>query len=248
MKIVIVTLLILYFLFLVISRTPARLGASMLREAVPNLWLTGVTGTLWDGRASGAQIDIGNSALPLGEVRWQLNPMSLFVLNPCVSFSTEYPGQNAAGELCQSLGGTTRVKNASVNGSVGILSELIPDASIGGRASLQVVEGEFSGTEIHKLNAQLSWEQAAVNVMDRWLNFGSYAAKINENQGGGIHAKVFDLKGPYKIDFDANWVAASGWKAEGTVIPGPEADPDVQQGLQVVGEEVEQNTYKIIWP
>ena len=248
LKILIVAFLVLYFLFLVISRTPATVGASLVHSAVPNLWFTGVTGTLWNGRASGAQIDIGNSALPLGEVRWQLSPLSLLLLSPCVSFSTEYPGQSAEGRLCQSVGGKTRIKDTSVDGSVAILSELIPDASIGGRGSLQVAEGEFSGVTIHKLSAQLSWQQASVNVMDRWLNFGSYAAKISENQDGGIQAKVFDIKGPYKIDFDANWFANGGWKTEGTVIPGPGADPDVQQGLQVLGEEIEQNKYKIIWP
>jgi len=246
-KALVIALLVLYFFFLVIARTPAIVGASALSKAVPNLWLGGVTGTLWDGRASGAQIDMGNKAIPLGELTWKLNPLSLLTLSPCIKFSSDYPGQMASGKLCQSITGKTKVKDTSFEGPVALISGLIPDADVSGKASLQVANGEFSGAKIHKLQAQMSWEQASVNIMDKWITFGTFGAKLSE-ANGGVKAKITDVDGPYKVDLDASWNASKGWGVSGTVVPGPGSSPDVQQGLQVIAEDLGDNKYKLVWP
>ena len=49
--------LLVYFLVTVVARTPAEWGAWVAIKSVPGLSLTGVSGTLWSGRAGSAQVE-----------------------------------------------------------------------------------------------------------------------------------------------------------------------------------------------
>ncbi len=247
-KLLLAVVLIAYFLYLVISRVPAAYGVAALHSAMPNLWLTGVSGTIWSGKAQASQIDIEEFSIPLGQVEWELNAFSLIYLRPCLTFNASQPGQTVSGNLCQQVGGNSYVRDVSVEGSMGLINPLLP-VEVQGRGSLQVVRGVFDKADVKKLEAQLSWQGARFLAIDQWLGLGSFAAKLTENGEGGVRAEVFDLDGPIKLNGVANWHAANGWTVDATVTPKPGATPpQIIEGLQIIGEEVSAGTYRLIWP
>ena len=246
-KLLIAIVLIAYFIYLVVSRVPAAYGVAALHSAMPNLWLTGVSGTIWSGTAQASQVDIEEFSIPLGLVEWELNAFSLVYLRPCLTFTASQPSQAISGNLCQQLGGNSYVRDVNVDGSMALINPLLP-VEVQGRGSLQVVRGVFDKADVKKLEAQLSWQNARFLAIDNWIALGSYAAKLTENGEGGINAEVFDLQGPIKLNGNAGWHIASGWTVDATVTPQAGTPQQIVEGLQLIGEEVSAGTYQLIWP
>ncbi len=249
LKVPFIVFLILYFLYLVVSRTPAAWAAWGVHQAIPSLWLSSAEGTLWRGQARSAQVDIGPASIPLGTVNWRLNPWSLLVLKPCVDFSTRLPRQTLEGEFCQHLNGKMTIRNLSVDAPVQVIEQINPiDAS--GVISLQVVEAEFdSKAYVSRLDGRFSWQNARAFAIESWLSLGTFAATASEDGNGGVSAKVFDIEGPYKVDLTAGLKhGETGWLIDGTIAPDASAPIMVAQFLQAFGEEVAEGSYRIQWP
>ncbi|ABD82825.1 type II secretion system protein N [Saccharophagus degradans] len=247
-RLLVILALVAYFLFLVLSRVPAAYAVSAVHNAVPNLWLTGVRGTLWNGQAGASQVDIAGNPIALGKVSWTLSPWSLLVLSPCVEFKASQARQNISGKLCQSAGGTTKLKNVSIDGSVAIVNALLPNGGkASGTGSIEVISAEVTPQSIQKMDARVSWQNARVFADGTWFSLGSYAANVKENGRGGLAADVFDLDAPFQTKLNADWMANQGWKLNGTVKPLSNAPELLVQALPVIGEELEDGAYKIVW-
>lgn len=241
------TFFALYFVYSVLSRAPAELAASAAHAAVPNLWLTGVEGTLWSGKASAAQVDLQQALFPLGNVTWVLEPWTLLLLSPCVNVEATRPGLLLTGKVCQSITGSTRLSDVSLETIVDPVNELLP-VKISGQTSVSVLKAKFKKTQVQELDARVSWLNGSVYTGESWLAVGSYGANLNDAGKGEISAHVFDVDAPLKVDMAANWQMDRGWKTEGTVSPVPSAPELLKNGIQLVGEELEPGVYKVIWP
>lgn len=241
--------LLLYFLYAVVSTAPAAWAAWGLHQAVPNLWLSSVEGSLWRGKARSAQVDLGPAPMALGEVRWSISPLSLLSLRPCLNFSAELPGQSFSGRLCQNLlSDQSRVSDVNLDAPISALQDILPiDAT--GFVSIIVREARFtSKAEVLSLDGQFSWENALANTGDSWIKLGSFAATAKENGKGGVVAEVFDIQGPYRSQLNAEWSAGQDWRIAGTIAPQAGAADLVVQGLQVLGEDLGSGVYRVQWP
>ena len=241
-----VTFLILYFLYLVLSKAPASIAAWAIHKAAPTVWLTSVEGTLWDGVARGAQVDIGSQTVPLGQVSWKLNPISILFFTPCVTFVSDL----ASGKTCHTLAGTSKVEDLSLDAPVAMIQDMLPFESAG-QLSLQVIEANFSvpKQQVNSLNAKLSVQGTRINPLGDWVSLGSIAVQAEANGQGGVNAKIFDIQSPVGIDMKAEWVGgATTWKLDGTVTLKDESPEIFRQGLPTLGEEVEKGTYRLQWP
>jgi len=247
-KPVLVASLIVYFIFLLFSKIPASVAAWGVHKALPNVWLMSVQGTLWEGIARGSQVDIGNQTLPLGQVRWTLNPWTLLILKPCLAFDTNVSGQLISGHVCQSPFGSTEVKDVNIEVPISIANELLP-METAGQLSLQVIEASLSGEKVDSIDGRFSWQNARVHNGETWLSLGSFAGQATANGEGGVQAKLFDISGPFGLDMSASWTpGAENWTANGTVTPKTGAPKQVIQALQVVGEETDAGAYTLSWP
>ncbi len=243
-----ITCVVIYFLYLLVAMAPAKIAASVVHAAVPQVWLTSVSGSLWNGRAGGAQVDLGEKVLSLGEVTWSLNPWTLLAFNPCVAFNADSAGPIISGTLCQSPFGSTTIKNVNVEFPVSMIEPFV-HARASGQFSLQVSEARLRGRRVDNLDAQFSWQDAAVFNGDAWWRFGIFGGKARANDDGSIAVHLTDISGPVGVDMNAGFVLGSEmWTAEGTVTPRSGAPEQLIQALQVVGEEISPGTYKIVWP
>lgn len=241
--------LVVYFLYLLVSMVPARYAAWAVHSAAPMVWLTSVRGTLWNGSAGGGQVDLGEHAIALGEVKWSLNPWTLLTLKPCIKFEADSGAQMFSGRVCQSPFGSTKIQDLSVDLPLSLLSGVIP-VQVEGQLSIQVIEGYLRGKRVDQLDARMSWENARVHNGETWWHMGAFGGQARENSNGGISVHLTDLGGgPLSVDLNTNFVIGSEvWTAEGTVKPDPSAPEQMRQGLQMFGEETEPGTFKIAWP
>lgn len=239
-----VTFLIVYFLYLVLSQAPASLAAWAVHKAAPNVWLTSAEGTMWNGIARGAQIDVGREPIPMGQLRWKLNPLSLLVLSPCVDFESDL----VSGSFCSGIAGSYSVKDLSLDTPLAAVKDLLPIESAG-QLSLQVIEADFTMKRITSLNAKASVQGMRINPLGDWVNLGAVAIQADGNGKGGVKAKIFDIDSPITIDMLADWTpGAETWNIGGTVKLKDESPELLRQGLPTVGQEVDKDTYKLQWP
>lgn len=208
-----IPLCIILFLVFVISNIPAIWGAYLLTRDT-GVAVSGVTGTLWNGRASLASVRTNNQEYSLGQLSWSLSPLSLLTLSPCVQVTTNLPMQQFTGEICSSSGGAVNIRNADISLPVALLQEKIP-VPIQGQLSSHIDELELRGDVLLKLKGNFTWNSARVNTGTRWLDLGSYAAELSDNGNNGVSAKFFQLSGPVDVTLQIELAAPSGGSVTG---------------------------------
>ena len=201
------------FLVFVISSIPAIWGAYLLTRGT-GVALSGVTGTLWNGRASLASVRTVDQEYSLGQLSWSLSPLSLLTLSPCAQVATKLPMQQFEGEICAGSGGAIKVRNADVSLPVALVQAKIP-VPIQGQFSTHIDELELRGNVLLKLKGNLTWNGARVNTGANWLDIGSYGAELSDNGNNGVSAKLFQLAGPVDVNLQIELKAPSGGKVTG---------------------------------
>lgn len=204
---------IVLFLLFVISNIPAIWGAYMLTRGT-GVALSGVTGSIWNGRASLASVRTAEQEYSLGQLSWSLRPLSLLTLSPCAQVTTRLPLQQFEGEICSGLGGAMKVHKADVSLPVALVQGKIP-VPLQGQLSVHIDELSLRENTLLKLKGNLTWNGARVNTGTNWLDIGSFAAEMNDNGNNGVSTKLFQLTGPVEVALQIEMTAPSGGKVSG---------------------------------
>lgn len=201
------------FLVFVISSIPAIWGAYLLTRGT-GVALSGVTGTLWNGRASLASVRTATQEYSLGQLSWSLSPLSLLTLSPCAQVTTKLPMQDFEGRICSGSGGALKVRDADISAPVTLLQGNLP-VPIQGQFFAHIDELELRENVLLKLKGKLTWNEARVNTGSNWLEIGNFAAEMSDNGNNGISAKLFQLSGPVDVNLQIELAAPSGGKVTG---------------------------------
>lgn len=204
---------IVLFIWFVVTSIPAIWGAYLLTKGT-GLALSGVTGTMWDGRASLASIKHENTEYSLGQLRWSLRPLSLLKFQPCLLLATKLDKQSFEGDVCVALGGAVTLKNADITIPAALVQQRIP-IPIMGQLNAHMDSLVLRGDVLLELKGKLSWREAQVNNGSNWMDIGSYGADLVDDGKNGIKATLFDLDGPVDIDLVAELTAPSGGRVHG---------------------------------
>lgn len=204
------------WLVFVISQIPASWAAwAMTRGG--QLGLTGVGGTLWEGRASLASFRVEHTDYSLGQLRWTLNPWSLLTLSPCADITTDLDRQHIEGKVCSSLSGALTLHNTSISAPASLLQATLP-LPLDGQISAQIHRMDLQGDYLKSLRGNFSWTAAQINNGRNWMPVGSFAAELQDDSKGGILAQVFHLDGPVQTDMQVNLFAGGGGSAKGQLV------------------------------
>ena len=207
---------IVLFLVFVITSIPAIWGAYVLTRGT-GLAMNGVTGTLWNGRASLVSVRNGPQEISLGQLNWTLSPLSLLTLSPCAQVTTNMPMQQFEGEVCSSLSGVLKVRKADISLPAALMQSKVP-VPIQGQFSTHIDELELRGNVLLKLKGNLTWNGAMVNTGSRWLDVGSFGAELSDNGNNGVSAKLFQLAGPVDVNLQIELAAPAGGKVTGELV------------------------------
>ncbi len=238
-------LLLVLALVFGLTQIPATWGAYFMTQG-NTLGMTGVNGTLWNGRASMTSIEIDNNAYSLGELQWQLNPWSLLGLQPCANVSAVLERQQIGGRACASVNGSLKVTGASIDAPANLIQAGIPvpiDGDLVANISTLVMKGQ----QLQELQGNLSWTGARVQAEGNWVSLGNYAAEYHYNGEDAIVAKVFDLDAPLTLDATVTLALAGGVDVQGelTLEPAFSERIQAQEWLHLILESPEPYQYRI---
>lgn len=202
---------VLFFFVFVLANIPATWGAWVLTRGT-GLAMSGVTGSVWSGKASLASLKLNNQEHSLGQLSWELNPLAL--ITRCAAVTTRLPMQQFDGDICASSNGEIKVSNADISVPSTLLQAKIP-VPIQGQFSAHIDELQLRGDTLLKLKGNFAWNGARVNTGANWLDIGSYAAELSDNGNNGISAKFFQLTGPVEVNLQIELTAPSGGRVSG---------------------------------
>ncbi len=188
----IAALALLFFISLLVS-APARL----LSHLVPaeQVLMRGLTGTIWQGSASSVIVRLPQGYLQLGSVQWSLKPLSLLLLAPHLTVSTEWGAQTFSGEVVARGQKDLEVSNVEAQLSASLLGRFAP-VSVVGMFNLQLDRLQLRQGLPYSALGRLVWQDAGWESARGLVPLGSYALDFEQAPAEALRGQVITLSGP----------------------------------------------------
>ena len=246
LKLLLAIVLIAYLLIAIVSAVPASWVVNALQQAVPALKASGVTGTAWKGQASVMQYDHIDRSVPLGELNWKLQPLSLLTLTPCAKLSLANSVQRFNGRACHGLfSKRTTLHDASFNGQLAELNGLTPIERLRGSLALDINEISLEEGKISALQGNVTTQGFGFHDGRQWIQLGDFGGRLS-SQNGDLTANIQDINAVIGLNLTATRLAASGEPtATGDVTVKDSTPQLIREGIQTIGEDLGGNRYQV---
>ncbi|HEY7776841.1 MAG TPA: type II secretion system protein N, partial [Kineobactrum sp.] len=162
---------------------PARLVALALPPG--KVVAQGFSGSLWQGRASRVMVATDAGLLHLGEVHWELSPLSLLTLSPRLEISSDWGDQQLQAEVQLHGADDVTLRNLTLNADAALAQYLAP-VMLRGRISFQAEYLDVRNGLPVGAQARVLWRQAAWDSPRGLLALGDYALDLQQAPGGPL--------------------------------------------------------------
>ena len=190
--------------------------------------LSGIGGTVWNGRASEGQID----ALYLRNLNWTVSPWALLRGALKLEVSVSPAGGFLESDVEAGLSGAVTLTNLSAGINLEALRGLLPLYGIDGGVRLQLERLQIDGGIPYGAEGTVE-VTSLVTPLSR-SPIGSYRARLS-GADDGISASLEDIDGIFDIAGSLRLDAVGNYEIRGLVMPTPEASPDIVRQLQFLG-------------
>lgn len=205
---------LIVWLYFVLSNLPAVWGAYVLTRG-GDVAMSGVSGTLWSGRASLASIKVRDVDYSLGQVTWKLSFLSFFTLKPCALITTHMDNQDFDGTVCVRGKNAIAIKDASLNFPAALVQPLLP-LPISGQFSLNVEHLQIGNLELLGLRGKTTWTNARIYNGSNWMELGTIGADLSDDGKKGMNAHIVDVNSPLRMDLLGHLPYPTGAIVKGT--------------------------------
>ncbi|MET0356583.1 MAG: type II secretion system protein N [Cellvibrio sp.] len=208
-----ISLGVIVWVYFVVSNFPAIWGAYALTRG-GDLAMSGVTGSIWSGRASLASVKIKGVDHSLGQLTWKLNVLSLFTLKPCAQVTTQMDNQDFDGYVCYRGKNGIELKDASANFPAVLAQPLLPLA-IDGQFTLNLTHLKIEDGKLQTIRGKTSWSNAKIFNGSNWMALGGIGADLVDDGKNGLSAHIVDGGGPIRLDLVTNLPYPTGGSVKG---------------------------------
>lgn len=250
-------------LLFILMNFPAGWVIYVVQKTAPGFQAANVSGSFWAGRVEYTQwVDRGR-VLPLGELRWRLQPAGLLALHPCIHFSLSVPdrtlvgktiaGQTITGQACHSLlANSSALEKVRVSLPIARIAPFFAvelDGSVNAYVTKAVLQSGQPGTT----ELTILWQRAALYNGDQWIPLGDLEGKVSDDGEGGLISQwkspnLTDTSQPVKIELQARLTNLTTPKPTvritGTINPGTRAEV-LEPILRFVGEPTGDGSWRI---
>ncbi|MDX1732822.1 MAG: type II secretion system protein N [Halioglobus sp.] len=181
----------------VLAAAPARL----LHLVLPGeqVVMQGLSGTLWNGRASRCLLRLPPGYLHLGAVEWSLQPLSLLALAPRVQLSSRWGQQRVNGELVFRGATDLDVRELQLSVAADLVRQFAPLA-VDGALDVDIGELLLRDGLPHAGQGRLVWQNAGFLSPRGRVPLGSFAVDFSQQPGAALQGEVITLAGPLQAD------------------------------------------------
>lgn len=183
-----------YLIFLV-TRLPAHLAYGYVQEKIPELALSELEGTVWQGSAGSVLYD----GIRAGRLEWNAHPLRFLLGEWSSAIQLQGPIESLA-DIAYSLTDTLTVKNASVTATLSDLSRFFPQLSIlapEGEMSARIKSIALEGTNLLDIRGTIDID----NLFAGGLQLGDFTAEMSTDSEG-TRKLVFTSVGSDGLDVE----------------------------------------------
>lgn len=245
LKIILGIALAVYFIGLVVIKTPASIVTAQLAKAVPQLQLATIRGTAWNGRAGSAVVNAAGITLPLGTLKWQFQPASLLAFRACVNVESDLLN----GVLCRGLTGTNHFKNLQLDLPVELANRFTGAVKLEGIASMSIRQASVNDKGfVSALDGNVAWRGARLNVEGMWFTLGDFAADLSAASEGAVAASIFDLAGEFGVKLNGEVGVNVPPKVAGEIELREGVPDEIRDAMGLFAVQQDNGAYAISYP
>lgn len=225
-----ISALVLFFLVRVVATVPAGLVVKPLAQQ--NVFLEGVSGTLWQGSAQSLSARANGEVLAWGQVEWSVSLSSLLSLSPQISFATDFGAQWMSGTL--TVDGFEAVELQNLKGAIPAeLARLIAPLSLDGTFEFDFEKLLWSQAQgAVAMNGQATWRQALWAAPSERVPLGDYTVLLTSDSNG-IAARVGTLSGPVNVEGQVR-AADNRYEVDLLINPTGRHEAKLRQNLSLI--------------
>ncbi len=216
------------FLIGIVVLFPARLAVAWF--APSDLRVSGIEGTVWQGRAAAASA----AGVYVSPLRWQFRPLAL--LGGRVGYHVEagLPGGEVTGDLAVAPTGTLRIGDLEASLRLSDIGRLLPVAQAQGRLRADLEDAIFRDGWPTRLVGIVSVEDL-VYLPAGSNSLGSYRVEFLPSDDGELRGVLADGGGPLEVAGELRLTAERAYELRGQVRARPEAPAPLTNSLRFLG-------------
>jgi hypothetical protein len=226
----------------VAATLPASTAYKYFGDKLGALKLSGLSGTIWDGRASSAQV-FGQE---LGALTWQLKPGPLLA-DAVVDTHLNLDGGAVAADLDarRSQLGEISISNGSFRFPASFAAPAldIPQLNLLGDIDGKLDRAQLNGVLLTNASGTLHWKNAAVSGAAQ-ASLGDLEASFSSDASGVIHGTAHDLGGPLQLNGTFN-VGGGNFDVDAH-LAARDGNPQVAEALRFIGQPEADGTSHLI--
>jgi general secretion pathway protein N len=211
---------------------PASTAYNYFGDKLGALKLSGLSGTIWDGRASSAQV-FGQE---LGALKWQLKAMPLLT-NGIVETHLNLDGGAVAADTDaqRSQTGEINISKGTFRFPASLAAPAldIPQLNLLGDIDGKLDHAQLNGVLLTNAGGSLRWKNAAVSGAAQ-ATLGDLEATFSSDDTGLIHGTAHDLGGPMQLNATFN-VGGGNFDVDAH-LAARDGNPQVAEALRFIGQ------------
>ncbi|MEP6483477.1 MAG: type II secretion system protein N [Rudaea sp.] len=200
-------LLVLIVIAVVVAATlPASTAYRFVEDRMGAVKLSGLTGTIWQGRASSAQV-FGQE---LGALTWELHPQPLLQRVVAAQVSLDGGAIAATADVQRRIDGTIELNAGTFHFPASLAAPAldIPSLNLLGDIEGKLDHARLQGVLLSDASGSMRWKNAAVSGAAQ-AQLGDLEATFASATDGSIKGTAHDLGGPLQLDGTFNVSAGS---------------------------------------
>jgi len=201
------------WLYFVVSHLPAVWGAYALTRS-GDIAMSGVSGTLWSGRASLASIKLKGIDHSLGQVTWDLNFFSLFTFKLCALVTTQMDNQQFDGYVCTKGKNAFLLKDTTMNFPAALVQPMLP-LPIDGQFAVTLDALEIDEGKYYQARGKVTWVNGKINNGSNWMAVGTLGADLKDDGKNGLTAQIVDIDSPLRVNIESRLPYPTGATVKG---------------------------------
>lgn len=229
-----VVLGVLLFVILSLAAAPAQLLVAVVDKSGLPLRLQLVDGTIWQGRADNASVIVRGAEFPLGQMSWEISPLSLLTLSPKFSVSTDYPGWDVVGKFGVTAWGRWSATDLQGRFPLSILEPWVPLLFSG--------ECFFSFSDVRGTSVSVEEVVGQVNLQDVFwqggtypMLLGHYRADVSQSNDDILMEFADQTGSNLSAQGGLHFTVAGHYELEARLKGLPDLAPEVMQSITWLG-------------
>lgn len=234
--------LVLAVIAVIIAATlPAATAYRFVADRLGAVKLSGITGTVWDGRASSAQV-FGQE---IGAVTWSVHPQSLLQGVVTAHLNVDGGAVAAAADVQRNSDESILLNNGTFHFPASFAAPAldVPALNLLGDVDGKLDRGRLQGVLLTDASGTMRWNHAAVSGAAQ-AQLGDLEANFASAADGSIHGTAHDLGGPLQLNgtFD---VSAGSFDVDAH-LAARDGNAQVTEALRYIGQPDADGTSHLI--